>query len=89
MTNVEAEKALERAALALYEMGFDGVQIMGTWMEGGLTKCSKKGAGNFYARLAMAREFVEHNTADDAASLIANKLDKPDDGDAWKAEPAT
>ena len=89
MTNAEAERLLSKVALELYEQEFDAVQIMGTWMEGGFTKCTKKGAGNFYSRLAMAREFVEHNTADDTATLIADKLDKPDGGDAWKTEPAT
>lgn len=85
MKNTDAEILLERMALQLYEMGFDSVEIMATWMEGGHTKSLKKGAGNWYARQHMAAEFLQEDIAQDQAVKIAQQLDKPDDGDAWKA----
>lgn len=84
MTNDEGKKALEKAALALYEQGFDSVQVLATWVEGGYTHYVNSGAGNFYARRAMCQQFVESDVAQDAANKIAEALDKPDDGDAWK-----
>lgn len=89
MKNTEAEKLLERMALQLYEMGFDSAQVMVTWMEGGHTKSLKKGAGNWYARQHQAAEFLQEDISQDQAVRIAQQLNKPDDGDSWKTEPAT
>jgi hypothetical protein len=89
MKNTEVEKLLDRTALSLYEQGFDSVEILVTWMEGGHTKSLKKGAGNWYARQHMAAEFISEEITRDNACKIAEALDNPDDGDAWKAEKAT
>lgn len=84
MMNDEGKKLLEKAALALYEQGFDSVQILGTFMEGGYTHCVHSGAGNFYARRAACQFFIESDQAAESARRIAEALDKPDDGEVWK-----
>lgn len=88
MTNAEAEKILDCHVLQLRELGFDNVQVLVSWPSGCVTKGLYRGAGDWYARQGLAHEFIQRNIADDTASLIAEKLDKPDDGDAWKTEPA-
>lgn len=84
--NEDAEKLIERTALQLYEMGFDSVQILATWMEGGHTKSIKKGSGNWYARQHLAAEFQQEDISQDQAVRIAQQLDKPDGDDSWKME---
>lgn len=84
MTNEDASRLLEQAAAALGEH-FDAVQIVASRpMDGGGTACTKRGAGNFYARLAMCREFIENNSQGDAAEFLARKINPPDEGDDWK-----
>lgn len=83
MTAQEAEKMLEDVAAKIGEH-FDAVQILATWTEGGTCLHAKRGAGNWYARMGMAHEFIETNKADDQAVLIAEKLNPPDEGDDWK-----
>lgn len=86
MTPQEAEKMLEDVAAKLGEH-FDAVQILASWNQEGLSMHSKRGAGNWYARLGMCHEFINTNKADDQAVLIAEKLNPPDEGDTWKTTP--
>lgn len=86
MKNEDAEKLLNQMALHLYEMGFDSVQILATWMDGGHTKSLKKGAGNWYARQHLAAEFQQEDISQDQAVRIAQQLDKPNGDDSWKFE---
>ena len=79
---------LQEAVMKLGEH-FDAVQILGSWMNGGHTRCAKRGSGNFYARQGMAREFIEINLAEDQAAAIAERLNPPDEGDNWKKDEAT
>jgi hypothetical protein len=81
MTGTEAEKLLEETAAKLGEH-FDAIQILGTWSEDGLTKCSKRGVGNWYARQGMAHEFINADLAQENAREIAEQLNPPDD--EWK-----
>lgn len=84
MTGEESEKLLEKAARELGEH-FDAVQILATWNEKGLTYCSKRGAGNWYARQDMAHEFIQQDIAQEHANRIASKLEPPpDDSESWK-----
>lgn len=60
MTNAEKESKaamVQRAVDGLIEH-FDSVQIFTTHTEGGTTRGIKKGGGDFYARIGMAREFL-------------------------------
>lgn len=88
MTNAEAEALVTKTALALSEH-FGSVQILVSWMDGGLTKAYKQGAGDWYARQGLAHEFINEDIAKDNARLLAEIIDKPDSGDAWKTEPTT
>lgn len=81
MSGEEAEKLLEEAAAKLGEH-FDAVQILASWNEEGLSKCSKRGAGNWYARQGMAHEFINADIAQEHAREIAEQLEPPDDD--WK-----
>lgn len=84
MTGKEAEAYLDRLASELTEH-FDAAQIMVTWQEDGKTFCSKRGAGNYYARIGMARELLDQDTASENAIQIASRLEPPpDDAEAWK-----
>lgn len=86
MTAQEAEKMLEEFAAKIGEH-FEAVQILASWTEKGISMHSKRGSGNWYARLGMCHEFINTNKADDQAVLIAEKLTPPNDGDDWKATP--
>lgn len=60
MNAIEKEaraKLVQRAVDELIEH-FDSVQIFTTHTEGGITQGIKKGGGDFYARIGMAREFL-------------------------------
>lgn len=83
MTNEEAEKLLQDTANRLGEQ-FDAVQIMATWHEGGITKCTRRGCGNHYARIGMAREFLNADYQIDQAHEIASRIEPPDDSESWK-----
>ncbi len=83
MTNQELEQMLEGICKNLGEH-FDAVQIMATFHDDGTTKCLKRGFGNHYARIGMARELLNTDFQSDQAGYIAEKLDPPDQSEAWK-----
>lgn len=82
MTGEDAEKLLEEFAERLGEH-FDAVQIMVSWNEERVTKCAKRGTGNWYARTGMAREFLDADQAQEIAHQI-QKTQPPPDEDDWK-----
>lgn len=63
---------------------FDAVQILVTWDEDGITKAKHCGRGNWWARMGLARNFIERDNAEDAATIFSEKLNPPDDGENWK-----
>lgn len=84
MNTEELIAKIERFASDLGEHA-DAVQILVTFpADGGGTRCIKRGAGNWYARIGMARELLNGDQAEDQANLIAEKLNPPDEGDLWK-----
>jgi len=84
MTGEDAHKLLELYAAQLGEQ-FDAVQIMVSWNEDSLTKCANRGAGNWYARTGMAREFLGRDQAQEIANEISKTQQPPqDEGDDWK-----
>jgi len=78
---MKTEEILDKAALALGEH-FDNVQIMVTWMEGGITKSCCRGVGNWHARQGIAHEFINMDIAQENARQIASELKEPPDD--WK-----
>lgn len=76
MTNREIEKLLEDTAAKLGEH-FDGVQILVSWNELGLTKNCFKGSGNWFTRQGMAHQFITEDIAQDNARAIAFRLNPP------------
>jgi hypothetical protein len=58
MSPEQIESFIETKLSEIMEV-VDTVQISVTVKRGNLTECLHKGAGNFYARLASTREFVE------------------------------
>jgi hypothetical protein len=76
MTAEEIGKIVEDAAKALGEH-FEAVQILASNSDGEGSRCIKRGAGNFYARLAMAREMLQEDEARDWEN--ATKDDGDDD----------
>ena len=75
MTAEEIGKLVEDAAKALGEH-FEAVQILASNSDGEGSRCVKRGAGNFYSRLGMAREMLQ----EDEARVWANAV-KDDDED--------
>jgi hypothetical protein len=73
MTDEEHERLLEDCASMLGEH-FDAVQILACVTVGGLTKCVKRGTGNWYARQGMAHEFIEMEKAQEIAVQINGGL---------------
>lgn len=65
---------------ALHDLGehFESVQILATTVSEGQTLRSFSGCGNWYARLGMAHEFINEDTASEVAIQISRKL-KPGD----------
>lgn len=84
MTHEELIALIEEAAAKLGEH-CNSVQILVTVSENGGTSGIKRGVGDWYARQGMAHEFINMDIASDTASQIAEKLNPPDEGDAWKA----
>lgn len=62
MTKEELGKIVEKAAAELGEH-FDAVEILASVSDGEGSRCLKRGVGNFYARLGMAREFLQEDEA--------------------------
>lgn len=84
MTEALTQQVLDKALRELGEH-FDAVQVLVTWCEGGVTKSRHAGVGNWFARVGVARNFIERDQANDAADLLAEKINPPtDDGESWK-----
>ena len=77
MKEQESHEMLSRIAAQLHEH-FEAVQILVSWNEDGECKCHKEGAGNWYARIGMAREMLVWDEAHINAQELANVL-RPDD----------
>jgi hypothetical protein len=78
MTHAELDAMCEPFLEKLGEHA-DAIQILATWNEEGLTHMYKIGAGNWYARQGIAREFVEENQAMTTAKEIGLTLNPPED----------
>lgn len=79
MTDDERIEILHRHVTELSEL-FDAVQIVGSFLTPeGTTRCQKSGSGNWYARQAMCREFVEENFTRQQAESIAEELEPPEE----------
>jgi hypothetical protein len=74
MTREEATEMIERHAAQIGEH-CEAVQIMVSRpVDGGGTEFIKRGVGNWYARIGMAREFLNSDQAQDQAFAIAAQL---------------
>ena len=71
----EAQRLVDVASTRLAER-FEAVQVLATLTEDGVTRMVVGGAGNWYARRAMAAEFVELDNARRLAQEIADQLDQ-------------
>jgi hypothetical protein len=58
----EMSKIVEKAAADLGEH-FEAVEILVCNSDGNGVECIKRGAGNYYARLQMAQEFIDEDKA--------------------------
>ena len=80
MTADEIYELCDEAAAKLGEH-VDAVQIMVTWVEGGVTLRAKAGVGNVYARLGMAHEFINEDRAQDTADRLGAVIHDEDEED--------
>lgn len=83
MTPEENIKLLDDMNAKLAEH-FEATQILVTWRDGEYTKSLCRGAGNFYARKALAEEFIADDIARGQAREIAQELNTTEGGDDWK-----
>ena len=88
--NQSQNNILEQAAILLGEH-FDHFQILVTWNEQSRTYFEHLGGGNWHARKAICREFLELDQARTLAHEINNDEciifegeDPPEDSDGWK-----
>lgn len=72
MTREEASQILEETAARLGEH-FDNVQISASWTEGKITTGVHEGAGDWYARQALAKEFIDRDMAGEIARAVARE----------------
>lgn len=73
-----AQEIVDRAVNQLGEH-FSSVQIMVSFNEEGLTKCIKRGSGDWYARQGMAHEFINADIAQENAAQLAEKINPPEE----------
>ncbi len=86
MSQDEAIALMDEALGRLMEH-FDCCQIHASWMvDESQTQAVHHGAGNFYARESMAREFCERNKVQELAEAIGRVMDEEDEDDGWKEE---
>ena len=83
MTDIEAEKMLEFEAAKLAEH-FGAVQILVSWVVEGKTHLTRRGQGNFYARIGMCHDMIASDIAQENAAALAPKINPPDDTENWK-----
>jgi len=77
MTGEEADELVSRITAQLHEH-FEAVQILVSWNEEGESKAFNHGAGSWYARIGMAREFLIFDEAHIKARELG-KIIKPSD----------
>lgn len=70
-TTKEFLVAAKQFCEAMMECGAGAVQVQVSWMEDGFTKGISQGDGNWYARVGMAREFIEKDQAETQSSVFA------------------
>lgn len=78
MTDREIEEYVEKKAVELGDH-FDSVQIMVSWNEEGVSRCLKRGNGNWYARQGMSHEFITESQAQIQADCIVEQFREEDD----------
>ena len=86
MTNKEREQLLAFHVEALGEH-FDAVQIVASFPTGPgnqLTGFATRGTGNWFARVKLCEEFSATYRRRELADAIAEKIEPPDEGEAWK-----
>jgi hypothetical protein len=74
------EQFIKDVAQGLIER-FDAVQIMVTWEEEGDTQYHYIGFGNLFARIGMARDFVDSSEQEEFSGKLAQAIGDRDDDD--------
>lgn len=85
--DIDAQRdALLKQVVQLLGEHFDAVQVLVSWNEEARTELMTWGCGNWYARRAMAQDFIERDQAQTTADEIRKQMPPPpaDDGEAWK-----
>ena len=79
----QQEAVVQQHITALMEH-FEAVQILVSVTDPGGTASVFLGAGNWYARQGMARDFMQQDQARTAAKEIKMGNPPPDDAEEWK-----
>lgn len=83
MTVDDLIKLVDRHASELGEH-FDSVQVLVSNSGSEGTENIYSGVGNWFARQGMAHDFITKDSANTHANKIGDRLDPPDDSEAWK-----
>jgi hypothetical protein len=74
------EQFIKNVAQGLVER-FDAVQILVTWEEEGETQYHYVGFGNLFARIGMARDFVDATEQEEFSGKLAKAIGDRDEGE--------
>lgn len=84
MTNDERKLEIERCLHRIMEVA-DCVQVLASYTDSEGTHSCFVGAGNWFARTGMARDFLERDSSHTSANEIKPFLQPPpEDGENWK-----
>lgn len=79
MSQTTEKQRLIECALNTLREHFDAVVILSTWTDADGTALISRGSGNYYARLGMAKEFIDKDQAQTGAHEIKEALDGDED----------
>lgn len=84
MTPQERHVEIEKCVHKLMEL-MDCVQILASYTDNEGTHSHYQGAGNWFARTGMARDFLDRDESQTAANAVKPFLQPPpDEGESWK-----
>jgi hypothetical protein len=85
---IDQKAEIVRQHIAALREHFDSVQILCSHTSSIGTEHAFLGAGNWFARQGMAREFLNQSQSETAATELAKQINPPPDtdGEAWKSE---
>jgi len=83
MNQEEVEREIDAFNARMSEH-VESVRVFVTMPQDGMTAAISRGAGNYYAQVGHAREWLNARNCETAAEEIGRVIAPPDDADDWK-----